>query len=194
MQPLAYHSDEQLILLLGQDNEQAFNEIYDRFWDSLFTKAYNFLRHEEAAKDCVQEVFIWLWQHRHTVKIENVNSYLHQAVRFQSFKVLKEQKSLISLDERLTDFTSMILQDESFQYKELKEIIFNILSHLPADQHEIFLLNREQGLTYKEIADHKNISIKTVEKKMSLALKLLKQHRGGLDKALLLLLVAERVS
>jgi RNA polymerase sigma-70 factor (family 1) len=194
MHSLTNHSDEQLILLLGQDNEQAFNEIYDRFWNSLFTKAYNFLRNEEAAKDCVQEVFIWLWQHRHTVKIENVNNYLHQAVRFQTFKVLKEQKQLISLDERLTEFTSMILKDESLQYKELKEIMFTILSRLPADQQEIFLLNREQGLTYKEIAEQKNISIKTVEKKMSLALKMLKQQRPGLDEVILLFLLSDTIS
>jgi len=193
MLPLANHSDEQLILLVGQDNEQAFNEIYDRFWDSLFSKAYNFLRREEAAKDCVQEVFIWLWQHRYTVKIENVNNYLHQAVRFQTFKVLKEQKTLISLDERLTEFTGMILKDESHQYRELKEIIVNMLSLLPADQQEIFKLNREQGLTYKEIAEQKNISVKTVEKKMSLALKMLKQQRPGLDEVILMFLLSDTI-
>ena len=178
-------------MLLQQDNEPAFNELYDRFWESLFTKAYNFLREEEAAKDCVQDVFIWLWQHRHSVRIENVNHYLHQAARLQAIKALKEQKKVISLDDRLTHFTGLILQDDTLGYKELKEILFKIISGLPADQQEIFLLNREQGLTYKEIAEQRNISVKTVEKKMSLALK---QLRPGLDKALLLFLICVTIS
>jgi RNA polymerase sigma-70 factor (family 1) len=185
------YSDEQLVTLLRENNIPAFNEIYNRFWDSLFTKAYNFLRNEEAAKDCVQEVFVWLWQHRHTVQIENVNHYLHQAVRFQALKTLKAQRTTISLDDRLTHFTSIILQDDTLRYKELREIIFRIIAQLPADQQEIFLLNREQGMTYKEIAEQKNISVKTVEKKMSLALK---QLRPGLDKAFLLYLFSSHLS
>lgn len=185
------YSDEQLVKLLQQDNEPAFNELYERFWKSLFTKAFNFLRREEIAKDCVQDVFIWLWQHRHTVQIENVNHYLHQAVRFQALKAVREQRVMLSLDDRLTRFTSSILQDDTLRYKELKEIFYNILKELPEDQLEIFLMNREQGLTYKEIAAQKNISVKTVEKKMSQALKKL---RPGLNKTLLLFLLSSTLS
>ena len=126
------HTDEHLVTLLREDNIPAFNELYNRFFDSLFTKAYNFLRQDEAAKDCVQEVFIWLWQHRHTVSIDHVNHYLHQAVRFQALKSLKAQRTTISLDDRLTHFTTTILQDDTLRYKELKEIIFAIIARLPA--------------------------------------------------------------
>ena len=180
------YSDEQLVALIGQDNEPAFRELYDRFSTSLFTKAYNFLRQEDIARDCVQEVFVWLWQHRHTVQIDHVHNYLHQAVRFQAFKSLRERKEIVALDERLHQFTQTILQDDTLQYKELKAMLKSILIALPADQRELFLLNREQGLTYKQIAELKNISVKTVEKKMSLALKAL---RPNLDKAFLLFVI-----
>src|ERR1700676_2856428 len=109
MEHFADYNDEDLVRLLRQSNELAFTELYERFWESLFTKAYNFLREEDAAKDCVQEVFIWLWQHRDTVKIDRVHSYLHQAARFQALKVLREQKNLMSLNNRLSDLTLKIL-------------------------------------------------------------------------------------
>ena len=184
-------SNEELVALLRQDNEPAFKELYDRFWELLFTRAYNFLRNEDSAKDCVQEVFIWLWQHRQSVHIDHVHNYLHQAVRFQALKAVKEQRSVINLDERLSHFTGIVLQDDNLQYKELKALLLSLIDTLPADQQELFLLNREQGLTYKQIAAIKNISVKTVEKKMSLALKTL---RPGLDKAILVCVITGIVS
>ena len=176
MRNYASYNDVDLINLLKDNNEAIFDELYFRYWQSLFTKANNFLQNEDAAKDCVQNVFISLWQNRYTLQIENVNHYLHQAVRFQAFKIIKEKKFLINIDERLDNFTQVILQNHNLEYQELKNIINNIISKLPDDQQEIFILNREYGLTYKQIADKKNISIKTVEKKMSQALK---QLRAG---------------
>ena len=185
MNHYASYNDVDLINLLKDNDEAVFNELYNRYWHSLFTKAYNFLQNEDAAKDCVQEVYISLWQNRGTSKIENVNHYLHQAVRFQALKILKGKKYLINIDERLNKFTQVILQEGNLEYKELRGILTNIISKLPQDQQEIFLLNREYGLTYKQIAEQKNISIKTVEKKMSQALK---QLRPGMNSTMLMFL------
>jgi RNA polymerase sigma-70 factor (ECF subfamily) len=177
------YSSEQLVALLRQDDRPAFKELYDRFAISLLNKAYNFLRQEYIARDCVQEVFLWLWQHRNTVQIQNVNNYLHQAVRFQALKSIKEQRAVVNLDERLDQVTQTILQDDGLQHKELKSILAAMIASLPPDQQEMFLLNREEGLTYKQIAALKKVSVKTVEKKISQALK---QLRPGLDEAFLL--------
>jgi len=72
----------------------------------------------------------------------------------------------------------------------MQAIIVNMISTLPDDQREIFVLHRTEGLTYSQIAERKNISIKTVEKKMSLALRHLGPHAGD---AVMLLFIAKNL-
>lgn len=180
-------SDEELVNLMRANQEPAFTELYNRFWESLYTRAYNFLRQEDAAKDCVQEVFIWLWQHRNAVAIERVSPYLHQAVRFQAIKMLNEQNKLVAIDERLSDLTLKILAEDTLQYKELRDLLQKILSGLPGDQQFIFNLHREGGLTYPQIAEKLGISVKTVEKKMTRSLKV---FRSGMKDAMAFVLLS----
>ncbi|MDP4252273.1 MAG: sigma-70 family RNA polymerase sigma factor [Bacteroidota bacterium] len=187
MNDFADHSDEELVKLLSESSESAFNELYERFWEPLFTKAYNFLREEDAARDAVQDVFIWLWQHRHSVHIDHVCAYLHQAVRFQALKILRERKHIVPLNDRLSDLTLRILEGDGLQYKELKILLHKTLCGLPADQRLIFILHREDGLTYLQIAAKLGISVKTVEKKMSRSLRVI---RFGLKDALPAMLLA----
>jgi RNA polymerase sigma-70 factor (ECF subfamily) len=71
-------------------------------------------------------------------------------------------------------------------FKELETLYLQVIRTLPADEQEIFTLHRDAGLTYKQIAAEKNISVKTVEKKMSHALKGI---RYGMDDALVVLLI-----
>jgi RNA polymerase sigma-70 factor (ECF subfamily) len=173
------YDDRELISLLAGGAEPALQELFDRYWESLFAKAYHFLDSEAAAKDCVQEVFIWLWQHRGTLAIENVKNYLHQAARFQALKALREQKAAKGFEHRLKQLTSSILQENTLEFKELKNLLESLIASLPEDQQLIFRLHREEALTYRQIADKLNISVKTVEKKMSLSLRYLRRHANG---------------
>jgi RNA polymerase sigma-70 factor (ECF subfamily) len=172
------YPDTELLGLLADDREPALQELYDRYWERLFNKAYNFLHSEDAAKDCVQEVFIWLWTHRSTVQIENVNNYLHQATRFQALKALREEKAAGNFEDRLSRLTGHILASDAIEFKELKAYLENLIDQLPGDQRMIFRMHREESLTYNQIAEKLGISVKTVEKKMSLALRHLRAHTG----------------
>jgi RNA polymerase sigma-70 factor (ECF subfamily) len=181
------YADKELLQLLAQSQETALGEIYSRYWESLYNKAFNFLRSVDAAKDCVQEVFVWLWIHRETVSIENLNSYLHQATRFQALKALRENKAAPEFDNRLTVFSNDILGSEALEYKELKDYLEKLINALPEDQRLIFKLHREESLTYNEIAQKLGISVKTVEKKMSQSLRYLRSRAS--ESAVLLLII-----
>lgn len=173
---LSKYQDAQLLQLLADDSEPALKELYERYWESLFTKAFNFLQRPDAAKDCVQEVFIWLWDHRRSVSIANVNSYLHQATRFQALKALREEKAAAGFEDRLARITEHILHSNDLEFKELKTWLEKLVNALPEDQRTIFKLHREEALTYNQIAGRLGISVKTVEKKMSQALRHLRAH------------------
>jgi RNA polymerase sigma-70 factor (family 1) len=184
---LSIHTDEQLLKLIYESDEQAFAEIYNRYWKPLFISAHNILQVKQAAQDAVQEVFISLWKRRQQVKIECLQSYLHQAIRFQVFKAIRAEKTDHNFFQRLSLITKDILTEDPLLFKELQTLYQQIIRSLPADEQEIFTMHRDAGLTYKQIAEEKNISVKTVEKKMSHALK---EIRYGLDDALVILLLA----
>lgn len=191
MHDLSTHSDEQLVMLLGQGNEPAFTEIYNRYWKSLYYSAYNILQLKEAAQDAVQEVFVSLWKRRNEVQIESLKAYLFQAVRFQVFKAIRAEKTNEDFYKGLTAVSKEILVEEPLLFKELEELYRKVIHSLPDDEREIFLMHRDGGLTYKQIAEEKQISVKTVEKKMSHALK---QIRNGLDDAIAVMCIAHFIS
>jgi RNA polymerase sigma-70 factor (ECF subfamily) len=172
--------------MLHQNDELAFAEIYNRYWKLLYSSAHNILQVKDAAQDAVQEVFISLWKRRANIQIEVLQSYLYQAVRFQVFKAIRAEKTDQDFFNRLALVTRDILFEDPVLFKELESLYQQLIHALPPDEQEIFLLNRDSGLTYKQIAEQKNISVKTVEKKMSRSLK---EIRFGLDDALLVLIM-----
>jgi RNA polymerase sigma-70 factor (family 1) len=178
------YTDEQLVTLLVKSDELAFAEIYNRYWKALYVSAHNILQLKEAAQDVVQEVFIALWKRRGDVQIGALRPYLFQAIRFQVFKAIRAEKTDHDFFNRLALISKDILNEDPLLFKELEGIYIQLVRSLPAEEQEIYTLHRDAGLTYKQIADQKNISIKTVEKKMSRALK---QIRYGIDNAMFLL-------
>jgi RNA polymerase sigma-70 factor (family 1) len=181
------HTDDQLLKQLHQSDERAFAEIYNRYWKPLYTSAHNILQVKEAAQDAVQEVFISLWKRREAVQVEVLQSYLHQAVRFQVFKAIRAAKTDQDFFTRLAGISKDILIEDPVLFKELETLYRQLIQSLPADEQDIFLLHRDGGLTYKQIAEQKNISVKTVEKKMSHALK---EIRYGMGDAMAVIAVA----
>lgn len=170
------YSDEQLLRLLSEDNQQAFSEIYERYWEKLFVSAEKILQNRAAAQDAVQEVFISLWNRRSTLQIESLQNYLYQAARFQVFKNIRSEKTGNDFFKRLALVSNEIIKEDPAALKELERMIEKIIASLPEDQRIIFKMNRDQGLTYKQIAAEKNISVKTVEKKISQALKYIRMN------------------
>src|SRR4051812_46550055 len=90
----AYHaySDQELTALLKGGDVRAFDELYNRYAESLYKFAYSILRNEDECRDVVQDIFIWFWQHRETMELTSVKSYLFAAVKFNIAKVVKTSK------------------------------------------------------------------------------------------------------
>lgn len=186
--------DIQLLQLLQKGNEEAFAEVYNRYWKLLYTTARNIIQQEEFAKDAVQEVFIALWQRRMESNIQNLKAYLQQAVRFQILKAIRTQKTDEQFYSRLATVTADIIYENPLLFKEHEVLFREIMSTLPDDCRQIFHLSREEQLTYKQIAGQLNISEKTVEKKMSFCLKHIRQilAQNKLLSATLLLFITSR--
>jgi len=180
------HQDE-LISRLKCGDDLAFSEIYNQYWKQLYYTAFTILQDEEGALDAVQEVFVSLWQRRNDLNIVTLKAYLHQSVRFTVLKAIRAQKTDRAFYKRLSKITTEIIVEQPMLFKEQKKLIQGLIDSLPEDCKTIFLMSREEEMTYKQIASKLEISEKTVEKKMSKSLKII---RDGLSMEMCLFIIA----
>lgn len=170
------YTDNELVNLLKTGDEAAFSEVYSRYWKSLFQRAHAILRNEDAAKDALQDVFISLWKRREVAEIIYLKAYLQQAIRFKVLHFIREERTDSEFYVRLRKVTTEIIADNPLLFKEQQNLLSELVDSLPDDCKEAFLLSREEDLTYKQIAEQLNISIKTVEKRISKSLKYLREN------------------
>lgn len=184
MPEYAVFEDKELVALMKKDDAGAFTELYNRHWKSLYYTAVSILQNSETCKDIVQEVFLSVWNRRGETDIEFPKTYLHQATRFQVFKAIHADKAGKDFYKRLADVSADMILENPLLYKELEHLVRDLLESLPDDARQAFLMSREEKLTYPQIAAKMDISVKTVEKKMSQTLRHL---RKGLSDGLMLL-------
>jgi len=156
--------------LLSKDDKQAFDEIYNYFWASMFDNAYKRLKNKEQCKDIVQDIFTDLWIKRGTVKIENLGAYLFTAVRYQVIKYAAQNKAPASFFEIYESIAvSPLTADSNLENKEIEELIQSWLNSLPEKRRKVLMLRYRNDFSSKDIADQLKISQKTVQNQLGRA-------------------------
>lgn len=174
LENLSQYGSKELLALLKQDSSSAFTQIYHRYWKRLFAIAYNRLKEIEAAEDIVHDVFTALWDNRHIIQIEMLESYLASATKYMvlgRFRKLEREKKYKDLHS-----TSIagISPESSLHYKRILEIVRRQVDSLPERCRLIFIYSRNEGMSAKQIAQKLNISPKTVENQLTKAIKSIK--------------------
>ncbi len=154
--------------------KQGFKQLFMTYYNVLCNYAKSFVSDSELAKDVVQEVFMNLWKKRHDIdESRDLKSYLFTSTRNKSIELLRKNKRIQSLANTLEqDSTEIVQEIDEFT---LKEKMFASIRQLPPKCRQVLLLSKQNGLTYTEIAEELNISVKTVENHMGKALKQLRQ-------------------
>ncbi len=172
------------------DRLDNFEDVYKAHYKLLRNAAENIIDDHDAAHDVVQEVFLKLWAKRDEIQaILNVKAYLFRSVINASLSYLESNKNKIKTE----DFrqASTITTDSKLMAQELETKIQNALKALPPKCKAIFVLSRFEGLKNKEIAEHLNLSLKTVENQMGIALKRMKEDlKPYLTRELLVMLLS----
>ena len=183
--------DEQIALLLGKRDEAAFEQVFKTHYKNLHAYAFTMLKDEDEAEETVQQVFFKLWERSDRLSISGpLAAYLYRAVHNEGLNFLKHQK--VKADHQLHVAYSMKNKTEHIQEKmvgkELEMKFREALNELPEQCRTVFQMSRFEDMKYREIADKLDISIKTVEKHMGKAFKLLKTKLVDFLPLLLILL------
>lgn len=181
------HADDfTLVQQINRNNKEAFNELFRRYYTPLCRYALKITQSENAAEEAVQFIYIKLWDSRHKLEVsQSVASYLFKAVRLKIYENYRSLKIKAKHEEEFInqqDYITSETHSEPDNY-ELACLIWNAVDQLPDKCAEIFRLSRDEGLTYNEIAQHLNISAKTVENQMGIAFKKLRETLYSVLKA-----------
>ncbi|EHQ28663.1 RNA polymerase sigma factor [Mucilaginibacter paludis] len=182
-------TDNELVSLIKEGDHDAYTNIFERYTRLLVAHAFRLLGDQDAANDVVQDVFVTLWQNRAKLTLSaSFSSYLYTATRNRVFNKMSHQKVVAKYAGSIIDFmqAGYALADEQVRVKELSALIEQEISALPPRTREIFLLNKEDELSYKEIALRLNITDQTAKQQVYIALKNLRLKLGSLISVVLL--------
>ena len=163
-------NDIELLLSLKNGERSAFEQIFNRYWSSLYDAAYKRLKDKGQCKDIIQDVFADLWIRREKVRIENLEAYLHTAIRFQIFKNASRNKiSPVFIELYDSIASSPYHPGLELEEKELEELAQVWIDSLPEKRRMIFQFHFREHLSTKEIAEKLGISQKTVQNQLGTA-------------------------
>lgn len=172
-----FFSDKDLFLLVKDDCEEAYTEIYNRYKVVLFIHAYKFIQNEEEVKDILQELFTALWIKRKEIELRgSVSSYLYTSIKNRVLDRIAHTQVANKYIESIKDYIDKgeYITDEALRERELRLIIEKGVEDMPLRMKEVYELSRNQDLSYKQIAQKLDISENTVRKQIYNALRLLR--------------------
>ena len=167
-------SDINLCREIKAGNKEALKELYFRYYDPLYQFIWQRLYSTEHAKDFMQEIFTRIWQNKENIdKITSIKAYLFRMANNMIIDYIRKKSVR---NTYMLEQIQSINQTQDDSTSEIQEALLVAINKLPDKLQVAIKLNRYQGLTYAEIAEVCNVSIKTIEKRISKALQILRNE------------------
>jgi RNA polymerase sigma-70 factor, ECF subfamily len=177
-------SDFNIVKDIQEGNIKTFEEVFINYYPFLQKFAEGYVSNGDEADDIVQSVFLSVWERKEKLKEDtNLNNYLITLTKNQCINYIKHlkakqtylQNQTCNINELLLNYYALEqLNEDKLIFNELSKSIEKAIDSLPGQCHEIFVMSRFENMKYHEIADRLCISVKTVEKKMSISLEILR--------------------
>ncbi|MCM5527871.1 RNA polymerase sigma-70 factor [Parasegetibacter sp. NRK P23] len=157
------------------DDQLAYKSLFKNLQPWLYQFAYSFIKSHELAEEIVSDVFIRIWEKRKQLEqIDNLKLYLYVSTKNFSLNYLQKllKNKTFELDQLSVELKSLYADPEQVLItREMANRVRLAVNQLPPRCKMIFKLVKEDGLKYKEVAELLDISIKTVEAQVTLAVK-----------------------
>ncbi|SDE97874.1 RNA polymerase sigma-70 factor, ECF subfamily [Chitinophaga filiformis] len=171
--------------MIRADSVDAFNEVYNRYWDLLFHVTMKRLHAKEIAEEIVQDTFIILWEKRHDIEISALKPYLFAITRYAVFHYLASRQTIASRMKTLSQMAETAGSKEGdveslVNDRLLLQLIETVANELPEKSRQVFYYNKLLDYSITQAAETFNISPKTAEGHLTKALKILRLKLSAL--------------
>lgn len=194
---MKHSTDKELLDAIKEDNHAAFEVLFNRYWEYLFSIIYRRLNDRDQTQDIVQDIFIYIWNNRASLSIRTgMEPYLFTAARNQLYSLYRRDKLRLAREVELQYQTTVSPQtDQLVLFKEVDRLVTEELERMPDNVRRCFTLSREEGKSIREIALELMLSEKTVKNNISDALKRLRVHLGNYSAEVLsVMLISEIIT
>lgn len=165
------YPDAELLSLLATGDEQAFTELYNRYWERLLYVAGTKMRDLAIAEELVQDVFLDLWSRRETLDVRGeLSAYLAVSMKYKVINIQARQKRAADYKKSLGEAADHSTE-HLVSFDDLRHRLESLVQGLPEKCRITFRLSREADLSHKEIASHLHVSEKAVEANLTRAIK-----------------------
>jgi RNA polymerase sigma-70 factor (ECF subfamily) len=173
-------TDRELLDALRDGSDSAFEKIFRDHYPGLVGFSQSILHDRTAAEEVAQEVMVELWRRRFTIAVQtSLKAYLFRSARNRALNVIRHEKIVTREEENIAAaLPAPPAADRPILEGEIEAAIQAAVRTLPPRCREVFELSRFRGLTYAEIANTLDLSIKTVEAQMGKALRLMRIELG----------------
>ncbi|MDE1191437.1 MAG: RNA polymerase sigma-70 factor [Arachidicoccus sp.] len=162
-----------LIILITENNQEAYKTLFWHYYQKLEKFSYNFVQKHEIAEEIVSDVMINIWRNRKSLRnITNITLYLYKSTRNRSYNYINREVKY----SRVSDLDQLNIADEKdpssiIISSQLQAQLDKAVNSLPPRCKMCYQLIKEDGLSYKEVADIMSISERTVNAQMVSAMK-----------------------
>lgn len=157
------------------EDQKAYEELYVSLYEYLYNFAWSFVKSRQLSEEIVSDVFIKVWQKRSTLEsIENFKVYLYVVAKNISLNYVGKNKALTYSDIR--DLSAELIStysdpEQLLITSDMMQLINNAVAQLPTRCRLIFRLVKEDRMKCREVAEILQISIKTVENQVAIAVR-----------------------
>ena len=151
-------------------DKRVFNEVFDTNSESLRNYLYYQCGDLQQAEDLVQDAFIKLWNNCKKVLFEKARGFLFAVSKNAFYNQVEHQKVVLNYAKQPKKIPTNENPEFQLEEKEFLQRLEKAIADLPEGQREVFLLNRMDQMTYREISEFLGVSQKAVEKRMHKAL------------------------
>ncbi|MFD2943444.1 RNA polymerase sigma factor [Flavobacterium notoginsengisoli] len=189
-----YNDNTVLIESLKNGDEMAYTYLIDTYHHKLCVYANSLVKNIYSAEDIVQNVFIKVWEQRTRLKADHsLKSFLYKLAYNEFIDLYRKNQSLFSLEKSYYDALNGIVQEEDSEaFQRVLNAVNKEIQNLPPKCKEVFILSKKEGLTNIEIAEHLDVSIKTVEAQITKAFSILRTSLEEKVRSVLFLLFSAK--
>lgn len=168
-----------LLEKLKNDDQSAYTIIFTRYYQDMVRFSFGLTRDQDASEEIVQEVFLKLWENRNSLVIHNsLKSFLLKTVQNRSIDSLRHVSITNKYASIVLDHPILSENDTEnyILHSELEANFNHAMAKIPAQLAEAYRLSRIENHNYQEIAKELDVSVRTVEVRISTALGLLRKE------------------